>query len=57
MLLTRPLPEHFDLLSLQRAAPSRYPLLMESVASGTAHGRWDLLLMATARACAWTGRA
>ncbi|MET1024108.1 MAG: aminodeoxychorismate synthase component I [Pseudoxanthomonas sp.] len=44
MLLTRPLPDHFDLLSLQRVAPSRYPLLMESVASGTAHGRWDLLL-------------
>lgn len=45
MLLTRPLPDHFDLLLLQRVAPSRYPLLMESVASGTAHGRWDLLLM------------
>ncbi|WDS36137.1 aminodeoxychorismate synthase component I [Pseudoxanthomonas sp.] len=44
MLLTRPLPDHLDLLSLQRVAPRRYPLLMESVASGTAHGRWDLLL-------------
>jgi len=47
MLLTRPLPDHLDLLSLQRVAPARYPLLMESVASGTAHGRWDLLLAGT----------
>ncbi len=44
MLLTRPLPDHLDLLALHRVAPQRYPLLMESVASGTAHGRWDLLL-------------
>jgi len=33
-----------DLLALQRSAPARYPLLMESVASGTALGRWDMLL-------------
>ncbi len=45
MLLSRALPNEVDLLSLQRVAPARYPLLMESVASGTAHGRWDLLLM------------
>ena len=41
-----PLPADVDLLALQRAAPQRYPLLMESTASGTAQGRWDLLLMA-----------
>ncbi len=41
-----PLPAGVDLLALQRAAPQRYPLLMESTASGTAQGRWDLLLMA-----------
>jgi anthranilate synthase component 1 len=45
MTAIHPLPGDIDLLALQRAAPSRYPLLMESVASGTAHGRWDLLLM------------
>ncbi len=41
-----PLPADVDLLALQRAAPQRYPLLMESTASGTAQGRWDLLLVA-----------
>ena len=46
MLLTRPLTEDIDLLTLQRLAPRRYPLLLESSASGTAHGRWDLLLAA-----------
>ena len=35
-----------DLLALQRRAPARYPLLLESVASGTALGRWDMLLVA-----------
>lgn len=45
MLLTHPLPATTDLLGLQRLAPQRYPLLMESTASGTAQGRWDLLLM------------
>lgn len=40
MLLTHPLPATTDLLALQRVAPSRYPLLMESTASGTAQGRW-----------------
>lgn len=33
-----------DLLALQRRRPGRYPLLLESVASGTVHGRWDMLL-------------
>ncbi|RRU08819.1 aminodeoxychorismate synthase, component I, partial [Stenotrophomonas sp. 278] len=47
MFQTRPLPATTDLPSLQRVAPHRYPLLMESTASGTAQGRWDLLLMAS----------
>ncbi|WP_312320179.1 aminodeoxychorismate synthase component I [Stenotrophomonas sp.] len=47
MFQTRPLPATTDLPSLQRVAPDRYPLLMESTASGTAQGRWDLLLMAS----------
>lgn len=46
MLLTRSLPSSFDLLALQRHAPARYPLLLESSAHGTAQGRWDLLLVA-----------
>ncbi len=46
MLVTRALPPDIDLLALHRHAPSRYPLLLESVASGTAQGRWDLLLFA-----------
>ncbi|MGN6513437.1 MAG: aminodeoxychorismate synthase component I [Lysobacteraceae bacterium] len=46
MLLSRPLPADLDLLDLQRAAPARYPLLLESSAAGTAQGRWDLLLVA-----------
>ncbi|KAF1687521.1 aminodeoxychorismate synthase, component I [Pseudoxanthomonas broegbernensis] len=41
-----PLPADTDLLALHRLAPSRYPLLLESVAAGTAQGRWDLLLAA-----------
>ena len=44
MLVTRPLPVAIDLLDLHRLAPARYPVLLESVASGTAQGRWDLLL-------------
>jgi anthranilate synthase component I len=47
MFQTRPLPATTDLPALQRQAPQRYPLLMESTASGTAQGRWDLLLMAS----------
>jgi aminodeoxychorismate synthase, component I, clade 2 len=42
----RPLPGHTDLLALHRVDPARYPLLLESVAAGTAQGRWDLLLRA-----------
>ena len=44
MLITRPLPADTDLLALQRAAPARHPLLLQSVAHGTAQSRWDLLL-------------
>ena len=44
MLHFLPLPADTDLLALHRQAPSRYPLLLESVASGTVQGRWDLLL-------------
>ncbi|MGH8026700.1 MAG: aminodeoxychorismate synthase component I [Pseudoxanthomonas sp.] len=44
MIESRALPSDTDLLALHRQAPSRYPLLLESVASGTAQGRWDLLL-------------
>ncbi|HEY5971351.1 MAG TPA: chorismate-binding protein, partial [Pseudoxanthomonas sp.] len=44
MIESRALPPDTDLLALHRQAPSRYPLLLESVASGTAQGRWDLLL-------------
>ncbi|GAB2502130.1 aminodeoxychorismate synthase component I [Pseudoxanthomonas sangjuensis] len=46
MIRTRALRPDIDLLALHRLAPSRYPLLLESVASGTAQGRWDLLLAA-----------
>ena len=44
MLITRQLPPDTDLLALHRVAPARYPLLLQSVAHGTAHARWDLLL-------------
>ena len=47
MLLTRTLDAGSDLLALQRLAPARYPLLLESSASGSAQGRWDLLLAAS----------
>src|SRR5688500_9383002 len=46
MIQTRALPSNTDLLALHRLAPARYPMLLESVASGTAQGRWDLLLVA-----------
>ncbi|HAI47568.1 MAG TPA: aminodeoxychorismate synthase, component I [Stenotrophomonas sp.] len=52
MLLIHPLPATTDLLALQRVDPARYPLLMESTASGTAQGRWDLLLMGNGQALA-----
>ncbi len=46
MIRTVPLAAGTDLLALHRLAPQRYPLLLESTASGTAQGRWDMLLMA-----------
>ncbi len=42
----RLLPGETDLLALHRASPSRYPLLLESVADGTPRSRWDMLLVA-----------
>lgn len=47
MIRSCPLPFDTDLLALHRHAPAHYPLLLESVASGTAQGRWDLLLAAS----------
>jgi len=46
MLVTRAIAPDIDLLDLHRHAPARYPLLLESAAHGTAHGRWDMLLAA-----------
>ncbi len=45
--MTRLVPLHAttDLLVLHRLAPQRYPLLLESTATGQ-QGRWDMLLMA-----------
>ena len=47
MLITRPLPSDPGLLDLHRLDPARYPVLLESVAHGTAQGRWDMLLVST----------
>ncbi|MEG0184433.1 MAG: aminodeoxychorismate synthase component I [Stenotrophomonas sp.] len=44
--LIHPLPRPIDLLALQERDAARFPLLMESTASGTAQGRWSLLLAA-----------
>jgi len=52
VLLARPLRSAPDLLELHRADPARYPLLLESSAHGTAHGRWDLLLRASGESLA-----
>lgn len=46
MIETRALSPDTDLLTLHRRDPARYPVLLESVASGTVQGRWDMLLMA-----------
>mgnify|MGYP001314851220 CR=1 FL=1 len=46
MIETRALPSDTDLLALHRLDALRYPVLLESVASGTAQGRWDFLLVA-----------
>lgn len=47
MLVTRTLSADVDLLALHRADPRRYPLLLQSVADGPAHARWDMLLAAS----------
>ena len=49
MLITSTLPAGLDLLALHRHAPARYPMLLESAASGTAQGRWDMLLAGDGR--------
>jgi len=54
MLVTRALAADIDLLALHRLAPSRYPLLLESTAAGTAQGRWDLLLATDGRSLTLT---
>lgn len=46
MLTTRTLSANLDLLALHRHDSQRYPVLLESAASGTAQGHWDLLLVA-----------
>ncbi|QIL20991.1 aminodeoxychorismate synthase component I [Thermomonas sp. HDW16] len=43
-MITRTLRADFDLLDLHRLDPARYPVLLESSATG-AHGRWDMLLV------------
>ncbi len=50
MLVTRVIAPDLDFLALHRLAPTRYPLLLESAAHGTAQGRWDLLLAASGEA-------
>ena len=50
MLVTRPISADLDFLDLHRLAPSRYPMLLESAAHGTAQGRWDLLLATSGEA-------
>ena len=50
MLVTRSLDPASDASALQRLAPARYPLWLESSAAGTAQGRWDLLLVASGEA-------
>ena len=45
-LIQRQLNGPVDLLRLQQQHPSRYPLLLQSVADGNSQSRWDLLLLA-----------
>jgi anthranilate synthase component 1 len=52
VLVTRTLDAGSSLPALQRLAPERYPLLLESSAAGTAQGRWDLLLVASGESLA-----
>ena len=55
MLVTRPLSAAIDLLDLHRWAPAQYPVLLESVTSGTAQGRWDLLLASNGESLSLAG--
>ena len=43
-LIQRDINGLIDLLRLQRQRPSRYPMLLQSVAGGNALSRWDILL-------------
>ena len=56
MLISRPLPAAPGLLALHRAAPARYPVLLQSVAHGTAQGQWDMLLACTGTSLALDAR-
>ncbi|MBB5015235.1 aminodeoxychorismate synthase component I [Rehaibacterium terrae] len=49
MLSIRRLAPDTDLLALHRLAPARYPLLLESAATGTPRARWDVLLATEGR--------
>jgi anthranilate synthase component 1 len=53
-LIQRQLNGPVDLLRLQRHRPSRYPLLLQSVAGGNAQSRWDMLLIANGEGLALT---
>ena len=46
MIETRALSAHVDLLALHRHAPERFPVLLESVATGTPRARYDILFIA-----------
>ena len=50
MLVIRPLPAGIDFLAVHRLDPQRYPLLLESSATGSAQGRWDILLASSGEA-------
>jgi anthranilate synthase component 1 len=53
-LIQRQLNGPVDLLRLQRHRPSRYALLLQSVAGGNAQSRWDMLLIANGEGLALT---
>jgi anthranilate synthase component 1 len=45
-MIQQALPRDLSLIDLQRLAPERYALLLESVADSKALSRWDFLLIA-----------
>ncbi|MEP6632586.1 MAG: aminodeoxychorismate synthase component I [Luteimonas sp.] len=57
MIVTRAMPAGIDMLALHRRAPIRYPMLLESsstaLATGSANGRWDMLLAANGETLNW----